>query len=155
MTMSERYDLVVLGGGSAGLTSAIMAGRVGARVLLVDKTALGGDCLHFGCVPSKALIASARVAHQARRAAHFGIAVGEPAVDFARVMERVGEVQATIRADESASAHAHGVEVAFGGGRFLDEHRIQIGADDEARVVEAERFIIAIGSRPAPPDVPG
>jgi pyruvate/2-oxoglutarate dehydrogenase complex dihydrolipoamide dehydrogenase (E3) component len=150
------YDLVVLGGGSAGLTSAIMAGRIGARVLLVDKEALGGDCLHYGCVPSKALIASARLVHQLRRAPAMGIDVGAPEVDFARVMARVAEVQAAIGKGESPEAlGAHGVEVAFGGGCFLDAHRLRVGAGPEASVVRAERVIIATGSRPAPPSVPG
>lgn len=88
------YDLIVIGGGSGGLTAAIMAGEIGAKVLLVDRESLGGDCLHWGCVPSKALIASARVAHQARHARDFGVNVAEVSVDFGAVMARLRRVQA-------------------------------------------------------------
>ena len=81
----NRYDLIVIGGGSGGLTAAIFAGRVGAKVLLVDRERLGGDCLHSGCVPSKALIASARAAWRMRHSAAFGIKSTTVEIDFAAV----------------------------------------------------------------------
>ena len=143
----DSYDLVVIGGGSGGLTSAIMGARVGARVLLVDRERLGGDCLHFGCVPSKALIASARMAHRMRHAADYGIRPVDVSVDFPAVMERIRRIQAEIGAGESPEALSrHGVEVAFGGARFLDEHAIQIGADLR---VSAKHAVIATGSPPS------
>src|ERR671934_1970764 len=88
--MPDRYDLVVLGGGSAGLTASVVAGRLGARVALVEREEQpGGDCLFWGCVPSKALLASAKLAHEMRTAARLGLEPIEPGIDFARVMERV------------------------------------------------------------------
>ena len=149
----DSYDLVVIGGGSGGLTSAIMGARVGARVLLVDRERLGGDCLHFGCVPSKALIASARMAHRMRHAADYGIRPVDVSVDFPAVMERIRRIQAEIGAGESPEALSrHGVEVAFGGARFLDEHAIQIGAD---RRVSAKHTVIATGSHAHAPKIEG
>src|SRR3954471_24985922 len=92
----ERYDLVVIGGGSGGLTARTIAARLRARVLLVDKTSLGGDCLHDGCVPSKALIASARAAHQMRRARDFGLATVEVKPDIRAVMDRIRAIRSQI-----------------------------------------------------------
>ena len=94
----ERWDLVVVGGGSGGLTAAIMAGEIGARVLLVERSRLGGDCTWTGCVPSKALIASARRAHEVRTAGVHGVRVSDIEIDFAAVMERVRGIQQQIAA---------------------------------------------------------
>lgn len=158
------YDLIVIGGGSGGLTAAIMAGEIGAKVLLVDRESLGGDCLHWGCVPSKALIASARMAHQARHARDFGVHVGEVSVDFGAVMARLRRVQAFIGDGESPAAlEKHGVEVAFGGARFIDANTIVIGSERgdpepsevEDRTVTAKRFVIATGSHASPPPIEG
>jgi pyruvate/2-oxoglutarate dehydrogenase complex dihydrolipoamide dehydrogenase (E3) component len=149
----ERYDLIVIGGGSGGLTAATIAARVGARVLLVDKTALGGDCLFAGCVPSKALIASARLAHQMRHAARLGLAPVEPAVDLARVMARIRGVQDEIGRHESPEAmRALGCEVQLGGARFVDPHTIAIGGRERA---QGDRFVIATGSHAVPPALDG
>ncbi len=149
----DAFDLVVIGGGSGGLTSTVIAARLGARVLLVDRQSLGGDCLHYGCVPSKALIASANMAHRMRRAADWGIEPVEVKVDFDKVMARIRTIQDEIGAGESPEALTQeGAEVAMGGARFLDPHTLQIGAD---RKVRAERIIIATGSRAVPPEIPG
>ncbi len=139
------YDLVVIGGGSGGLTASIMAGRLGAKVLLVDRERLGGDCLHHGCVPSKALIASARRAHAVRTAGGFGLEVEAPRVDFRAVMARMRGIREDIGTHDSPEAVAeHGVEVAFGGARFLGPHRLRVGE----REVQAKRVIIATGAGP-------
>lgn len=151
--MARPWDLIVIGGGSAGLTAATVAARVGARVLLVDKTRLGGDCLHDGCVPSKALLASARLAHRMRRAPEFGIAPVGVQVDLAAVMARIRAVQAEIAKHDSPEAMgALGVEVAFGGARFLDARTVRIGKD---RTEVGDRFVIATGSSAVAPRVPG
>jgi pyruvate/2-oxoglutarate dehydrogenase complex dihydrolipoamide dehydrogenase (E3) component len=154
----DTYDLVVIGGGSGGLTAAIIGGRLGAKVLLVDKTDLGGDCLHWGCVPSKALIASSRLAQRMRRAAEFGLAPVEVKANIAQVMARIRSIKDTIGASENVEAlAAHGVEVAFGGATFEDPHVIRIGANDAhpERRVEARYAIIATGSHAAPPPIAG
>lgn len=150
------YDLIVIGGGSGGLTAAIMAGEIGAKVLLVDRESLGGDCLHWGCVPSKALIASARRAHQARHASDFGVKVGDVTIDFAAVMVRLRRVQAFIGDGESPAAlEKHGVDIAFGGARFVDANTITVGSEAEERTCTAKRFVIATGSHASPPPIEG
>ena len=150
---TPHYDLVVIGGGSGGLTAATIAARVRARVLLVDRTRLGGDCLHGGCVPSKALLASAHLAHRMRRAADLGLAPVEVRPDIRAVMARVRGIQAEIGRHESPEAmRAQGVSVMLGGARFVDPFTIVVG--DRERVTGA-RFIVATGSRAEAPPIPG
>jgi pyruvate/2-oxoglutarate dehydrogenase complex dihydrolipoamide dehydrogenase (E3) component len=146
------YDLIVLGGGSAGLTAAVMSAGLGARTLLVERHKLGGDCLHTGCVPSKSLIRSANVAALAHRAPEFGINVPAVDVDFSRVMERVAGV---IRAIEPHDSPEHlagrGVEVRFGDARFVSPREITLNGE----TLRSRKFVIATGSRPAVPPVEG
>ncbi len=150
--MSERYDLVVIGAGSAGLTAASFASHVGARVLLVEREQVGGDCTWTGCVPSKALLHVARVAHEMRHAGDLGLASREPRVDLAGVMRWVKTVVARVYALESPEKLAEeGIEVAQGSARFLDPHTIEVGG----RSVAGEHFVIATGAEPAIPPIPG
>jgi len=130
-----------------------MAARLGARSLLVDRDSLGGDCLHYGCVPSKSLIASARMAHRMRHAGKYALRSVEPEVDFARVMARVDSVRDTIGEHETPDAiRKLGVDVALGGASFIDEFTIEI---DQSYPVTGERFLIATGSHATAPDIPG
>jgi len=153
MPKQKHYDLIVIGGGSAGLTAVIMAARLGARALLVDRENLGGDCLHYGCVPSKSLIASARMAHRMRHAGKYAIRSVEPEVDFARVMGRVDCIRDQIGEHDSPDAIRRlGVEVALGGASFIDEFTIEI---DQSYQVSGERILIATGSHAVAPDIPG
>jgi pyruvate/2-oxoglutarate dehydrogenase complex dihydrolipoamide dehydrogenase (E3) component len=146
------YDLIVIGGGSAGLTATAAAARLGARVLLIEKKALGGDCLYTGCVPSKTLIRTARLAHEMRHAARLGLADAAPAVDGARVMARVREAIARIeRQDSPARFEAMGAEVKIGAPRFLDRDRLELGGT----TLGARAFVLATGSRPSLPPIPG
>jgi len=148
----RSFDLAVIGAGSGGLTAANIAGRVGASVVLADRTALGGDCLHYGCVPSKALIRCAKIAHTTRQAARFGTLVEGVHVDFARVHRYVQEAIETVGRGESPEVlRSRGVEIALGGARFLSPTRIRIGEEE----IEATRSIIAVGSRAVPPPIPG
>ena len=149
----RHFDLAVIGGGSAGLTSALMGARLGARVLLVDREALGGDCLHYGCVPSKSLIASARQAHRMRHASRYGLSDVEPTVDIVRVLDRVRAVQAEIGAHETPEALSEqGVEVQLGGARFLDPHTLQVGGQLDCT---ADKIVIATGARAFHPTIDG
>lgn len=151
---SFDYDLGILGGGAAGLTMAAGAAQLGAKTVLIERRpSLGGDCLHFGCVPSKTLIASARVYHQMRQAPRYGLpAVEVPPVDFARVAARIREVVAAIQAHDSVERFCGlGVKVEFGQARFLDEHCVDL----EGRRIAARAWLIATGSRPASPNLPG
>ncbi len=150
--MTARYDLIVLGGGTAGLVSAFIAAGMGARVALVERERTGGDCLWTGCVPSKALIASAHLAHRMRHADRVGLAPVDPQVDFARVMDRVHGAIATIEPHDSPQRlRATGVEVIEADGRFVDGRTIQAGG----RPLRFASAIVATGSAPAQPPVPG
>jgi pyruvate/2-oxoglutarate dehydrogenase complex dihydrolipoamide dehydrogenase (E3) component len=146
------YDLVVLGGGTAGLTAAIGAARQGARTLLVERDRLGGDCLWTGCVPSKALLTVAERAHAARNAAAFGVDTGEVTVDFTAAMAHVKRAIATIAPHDSPERlRSEGVEVVHGTGRFVASDRLQI--DD--RIVRFRHAMIATGAAPLVPRIPG
>jgi len=153
MPKPKHYDLVVIGGGSAGLTAVTIAARLGARSLLVDRESLGGDCLHYGCVPSKSLIASARMAHRMRHADKYGLESVDQKADLARVMARVDNIREQIGSHESPDAIRNlGVDVALGGASFIDEFTIEI---DQSYSVTGERILIATGSHAAAPDIPG
>lgn len=147
------YDLVVLGGGTAGLVTASGAAGLGARVALVEKRYLGGDCLHFGCVPSKALLRSSRAAADVRDAARFGVRVPEgTGVDFGALMERMRELRARISPNDSAARfRGMGVDVFFGEASFDGPRSVVIG---DARL-RFKRAVIATGARPFAPPVPG
>ncbi|EHJ49317.1 Dihydrolipoyl dehydrogenase [Solidesulfovibrio carbinoliphilus subsp. oakridgensis] len=154
MGSRRDFDLAVFGGGSAGLTVAAGAARLGVRVLLVDREGrLGGDCLHFGCVPSKTLIQTARVRALAARSRDFGLPAPDlPPVDFAQVRRRIAAVIAGIEEHDSPERfRSLGAEVRFGEPRFLDPHTIDL----DGRRITADRFVIATGSRAAVPDIPG
>ncbi|KPV39626.1 hypothetical protein AN478_10900 [Thiohalorhabdus denitrificans] len=149
----ERFDLVVIGGGSGGLSVASVAGRLGLRVALVEASGeLGGECLHTGCVPSKALLRSARVASLMRRGPDFGLLAQAPEIDMGAVRRRVGAVVERLQAhDDPERFRAYGVEVIFAAARFLDPHRVEAGD----RVLHGRRIVLATGSAPAVPNIPG
>ena len=147
-----RYDLVVIGGGTAGLVSAIGAAGLGARVALIERGLLGGDCLHTGCVPSKALLRSARAAAEARRAPALGVQVGGIGVDFAAVMRRLRERRADLSPHDSAERlRATGVDVHVGEARFTGAAAVAVAG----RTLTFRRAVIATGGRPAVPPIPG
>lgn len=152
------YDIGILGGGAAGLTVASGCAQLGGRTLLVEREpALGGDCLHHGCVPSKTLIHSAHVYHLMRRAGRFGLpSVDIPPVDFAKVRERIREVVATIQAHDSVERFCSlGAEVRFGEPRFTDEHTVELDGKGVTARVTARTWVLATGSSPAAPPLPG
>lgn len=148
------YDLGILGGGAAGLTAASGGAQFGAKTVLVEKAEkLGGDCLHFGCVPSKTLIRAAGVWSLARRAKEFGLpGVELPPVSLAAVMDRVRSVIDTIQEHDSPERFRRlGAEVRFGSPRFVDDHTVDL---DGARLT-ARAWIVATGSGPSLPPVEG
>ena len=148
------YDIGILGGGAAGLTVAAGAAQFGARTVLIEKRPrLGGDCLHYGCVPSKTLIRSAAVWALARRTREFGLpGLPLPPVDLGAVMDRVRDVVERIQVHDSEERFCKlGAEVRFGRARFVDAHTVEVGG---ARL-SARSWVIATGSRPALPPVEG
>ena len=154
-TNEPDYDIVVIGGGSAGLAIGKYAPRIGARVAVVESDKLGGDCTWYGCVPSKALLASAKAVHFGRRREEFGLPpLGPcPDLDFAPVMDRVHDIQQRIyEADDSpAVLRARGCDVIEGFGRFTSPTTLRVGD----RVITSRAFCIATGSYPNVPPIDG
>ncbi|HYM33708.1 MAG TPA: FAD-dependent oxidoreductase [Candidatus Cybelea sp.] len=145
-------DICVIGGGSGGLTVAAGASYLGAKVVLFERGRMGGDCLNYGCVPSKALLAAAKLPALARRAPTFGVHFGMPDVDFAAVGRHVHGVIASIAPfDSVARFEGLGVRVIQAPARFVARDRAEGGGV----AVRARRFVIATGSRAAVPPIPG
>src|SRR5437763_8814134 len=146
------YNVVVIGGGTAGLVTAAGTAGLGGRVALVEKHRMGGDCLNTGCVPSKALIASARAAHAVRHGSRWGLRDQEPDFSFEAVMDRVRERRAAIAPHDSEERFASlGVDVFRGETRFVSPHEVVVG---DVRL-RAAAFVIATGSRAALPEGEG
>jgi len=145
------YDLVVLGAGATGLGAARSARKAGRSVALIEPERPGGDCTHFGCVPSKAMLETARRVHAARSGSPYGF-TATPKVDFAAVMKRVHAVIGDIEQDESpAQLASEGIDLIQGAGIFTDEHTVDV----DGRKVRAKRFIVATGSKAAIPPIDG
>ncbi len=154
MTDDSAFDLVILGGGAGGLVVASVAGQLGLQVALIEKNdRLGGDCLHTGCVPSKTLIHTAKVASLMRRGGEFGLDAVEPTVDLGRVMDHVHSVIERIQQhDDAERFRGYGCEVLLGeAARFVTPHEVEVGG----RRISGRRFVIATGSRPFVPPIEG
>ncbi|WP_405404362.1 FAD-dependent oxidoreductase [Paracoccus sp. Ld10] len=158
-TRPKRFDrnLVVIGAGSAGLVSAYIAAATKARVTLVEAGEMGGDCLNYGCVPSKALIRSATLAHQMRHAGQYGLTDTTPAIPFRSVMARIHRVIADIAPHDSVERYTGlGVEVLKGHARMIDPWTVQITDDQGVQQrLTTRAIIIATGARPFMPPLPG
>ena len=150
-------NLVVIGGGSAGLVTAYIAATIKAKVTLVEKHAMGGDCLNTGCVPSKALIRSARFLSHVRRASEFGIRSAEADFDFAAVMRRVQRIVGAVEPHDSAARYAAlGVDVALGTARIVSPWEVEIThPDGRVDKLTTRAIVIAAGARPFVPPIPG
>lgn len=152
MTRMIACDLCVIGAGAAGLSIAAGAAQLGRKVVLVEKGEMGGDCLNFGCVPSKALIAAAARAADIRKAGEFGVTAGEPKIDFPKVMDHVHSVIAAIAPHDSQERfESLGVTVIREAGVFTGPRELAAGET----LIRAKRFVIATGSSPAIPPIDG
>jgi pyruvate/2-oxoglutarate dehydrogenase complex dihydrolipoamide dehydrogenase (E3) component/uncharacterized membrane protein YdjX (TVP38/TMEM64 family) len=155
----RRFDrnLVVIGAGAAGLVSAYIAAAVKAKVTLVEAHRMGGDCLNYGCVPSKALIASASLAHRMRHARHWGLQDADPAFSFRAVMQRVQDVVRAIEPHDSVERYTGlGVEVLQGHARIVNPWTVEVTLADGTRQSLATRsIVIAAGAAPFVPPLPG
>ncbi|NOZ08134.1 MAG: FAD-dependent oxidoreductase [FCB group bacterium] len=146
------YNVVVIGAGSGGLVSAYIAAAVKAKVALVEKNKMGGDCLNTGCVPSKAFIRSAKMLHYAQRAKDWGFNATSVEFDFAQVMERVQKVIRTVEPHDSVERYTDlGVEVFEGAAKIIDPYRVEV----KGNILTTRNIIIAAGAGPFIPDIPG
>jgi pyruvate/2-oxoglutarate dehydrogenase complex dihydrolipoamide dehydrogenase (E3) component len=146
------FDIAVIGAGSGGLSVAAAAAQFGRKVVLFEKGEMGGDCLNYGCVPSKALIAAAKRAHAIATSSAYGIHAGTPKVDFAEVIAHVqGAIAAIAPHDSTERFEGLGVKVVRHRARFRDAHTLEAGGE----AFRAKRIVIATGSRPAVPPIPG
>ncbi len=152
-TPSGRYNLVVIGAGTAGLVTAAGAAGLGAKVALIERGLMGGDCLNVGCVPSKGLISSARAAAAVRSAGDFGVSVPEGVhVDFAAAMQRMRRLRARISPNDSARRFRElGVDVYFGDARFVSSDTVDV----DGTKLNFKRAVIATGARASAPPIPG
>ena len=150
---AEKYDLVVIGGGTAGLISASGAAGVGARVALVERQHMGGDCLNVGCVPSKALLRSAHLIGEIRDASRFGIEAAPPTVSFETVMGRMREVRAGISPVDSVQRYSDelGIDVFLGDAQFTGPQSVEVGG----ATLRFKKAVIATGGRPFAPPIDG
>ncbi|MCL7419689.1 MAG: mercuric reductase [Methylobacter sp.] len=148
-----RYNLVVIGAGTAGLVTAVGAAGLGARVALIERSLMGGDCLNVGCVPSKGVISAARVAAAVRNAREFGVEVPDGMnVNFAAAMQRMRRLRARISLNDSASRFRDlGIDVYFGQARFVDSGTVDVDGSH----LHFKRAVIATGARAAAPPIPG
>lgn len=150
-------NLIVIGGGAAGLVSAYIAAAVKAKVSLIEAHKMGGDCLNYGCVPSKALIRSAKLAHQMRHGAAYGLSNTVPVFSFKAVMQRVHDVIRAIAPHDSVARYTDlGVEVLQGHGKLVNPWTVEVALNDgQVRRLTARSIVIAAGARPVVPPLPG
>ena len=152
--MSPRYDLIIVGMGSGGMVAAEFAASLDLEVAVIERDRVGGDCLWTGCVPSKAFIASAKVAHQMRTAGRYGITAHEPEIDTAKVFARVREVQQRIATsdDDPERFRALGIDLRLGHpAKVTGPHTVEV----DGETLEAKYILLCTGSRPVVPPIPG
>lgn len=148
----EEFDLTIIGGGVGGLVAASGASQFGAKVALVEKESLGGDCLHYGCVPTKTLVHSARLISLMRRAAEFGLNPVRVDFEFNNIMEHMREVQRRVgEHDDPERFEKMGIKLFFGNGRFKDTRTFEVNGT----VIKSRKFLIATGSRSVKLPIPG
>lgn len=153
-TPHGRYNLVVIGAGTGGLITALIASSLGARVALIERHLMGGDCLNVGCVPSKSMIRGAQIVHEARQAARFGMPASQDDLgDFGEVMRRLREVRARISEEDSVQRYSEefGIDVFLGDACFDGEGRVRVGDC----VLEYRKAVIATGARAVAPPIEG
>ena len=150
--MTEHYDIAIIGAGSGGLSVASAAAQLGAKVALIEKHKMGGDCLNYGCVPSKALIAAGEAAQTIRTAGQFGVNGQEPVVDFAKVNGHVHSVIASIAPNDSVERFERlGCHVVQAAAKFVSPTELEAGGER----ITARRFVVSTGSKAFVPPIPG
>ena len=154
----KQFDnnLVVIGAGSGGLVTAYIAAVVKAKVTLVEKHKMGGDCLNTGCVPSKALIRSSRFLAQIKQAHTLGISKVDAQFEFSEIMERVQNIIKQIEPHDSVERYTElGVDVVTGSAKIISPWEVEITTEQETRVISTRSIVIAAGAKPFVPPIPG
>jgi dihydrolipoamide dehydrogenase len=152
--MAEKFDIAIIGAGPGGYVAAIRAAQLGASVALIERDRIGGVCLNWGCIPTKAMVSSVELLLEIERAEEFGVIVSEPAFDFSRMMSRKDEVVERLVSGVETLLEAHKVSVISGEGALVSEGKVTVSGKTP-REVEARAIVIATGSIPAMPPVPG
>jgi dihydrolipoamide dehydrogenase len=152
--MSDSYDIVIIGAGPGGYVAAMRAAQLGARVALIERDRVGGVCLNWGCIPTKAMVSSVELLLEIERAEEFGVVVGEPGFDFSRMMSRKDEVVEKLVSGVETLLEARKVEVISGQAELISPTRVRVSGES-TRELDAKHVIIATGSVPAMPPVPG
>ncbi|RLA20096.1 MAG: pyridine nucleotide-disulfide oxidoreductase, partial [Gammaproteobacteria bacterium] len=149
-------NIIVIGGGSAGLVTSYIAATVNAKVTLIEKHKMGGDCLNTGCVPSKALIKSSKVIALLKRSEEFGVGKVHADFDFAQIMQRVQDVVAKVAPHDSIERYSElGVDVIEGQARIISPWEVEVKTAQETKVLSTRSIVIAAGARPFVPPIPG
>jgi len=154
--MSERYDGIVIGAGQGGAPLATAFARAGKRIAIIEHAFVGGSCINYGCTPTKTMVASARVAYLARRAAEYGVGTGAVSVDLAAVRTRKQKIVERFRSgSQGALEKADGVDLLLGHATFEGPRALKVTNDAWTRHLEADLIVINAGARPASPELPG
>ncbi len=154
--MAEEFELIIIGAGQAGGPLASAFARAGRKTALVEATHVGGTCINEGCTPTKTMVASARVAHLARRAADYGVSTGEVSVDLEVVRRRKREIVTSWREGSEGRLQRDGVTLLMGEGRFVDANTVSVALNEGGtRELRAATIVINAGARPAVPELPG
>ena len=150
--MKKEYDLVVIGAGSGGLTAAIGGAQIGAKVMLIEKEKIGGDCTHYGCIPSKTLIKASKVAKEIRNSKKYGLGKANVDIDLKNVLEKVQKTVKSVYSHETPKEISKlGIGVEIGSAKFLDKRCVEVNG----KKVTSKKFIIATGSRARVPQIKG
>lgn len=143
MSQTIQCDIAIIGGGAGGLNLSASASQLGAKVILVESGKMGGDCLNYGCVPSKSLLSAAKAVYHVKTAEYFGVQMASMKLDFSKVMQHVHQVIASISKNDSIERFTSlGVRVVQAPGKFIDSKTLQAGDIK----IQAKRFVIATGS---------
>ncbi len=154
----KKFDnnIVVIGGGSAGLVTSYIASAVKAKVTLIEKHKMGGDCLNTGCVPSKALIKSSKLISMTKRSKEFGIKSMQADFEFSEVMERIQGVVSTVAPHDSVERYTElGVDVVVGTAKIVSPWEVEVTTEEGVKTISARSIVIAVGARPFVPPIPG
>ncbi len=153
--MSNKIKVVVIGGGPGGYVAAIRAAQLGGEVTLIEKEYLGGTCLNVGCIPTKSLLHSAELYEEAKEAAKYGVIINDIKVDFTKVQERKSAVTKQLVNGVKGLLAANKVKVVTGEASFVSKDKIEVKTEKGTETINADKFIIATGSIPAKPPIPG